>query len=233
MCGILGFSGEFELAALRAGLAATAHRGPDDSGVFSDAAAGVGLGHVRLSILDLSPLGHQPMLGANGAVALVFNGEIYNFRELRSELEAKGHSFRGHSDTEVLLHLYLAEGEAMLPRLNGIFAFALWDARTRTMLLARDALGVKPLYVADTPQGVAFGSEIKGLLPLLPEARELDAASLHRYLSFLWCPGDGTPLKTVRKLLPGAGDDGALGARGALLDVVPVAIVRGTACADG
>lgn len=203
MCGILGFSGEFDLTALSAGLRAIAHRGPDDAGVFVDAVSGVGLGHVRLAIQDLSPLGHQPMLGAEGAVVLVFNGEIYNFRELRTELVTKGHIFRGHSDTEVLLNLYMEEGEFMLPRLNGIFAFALWDARKQTLLLARDALGVKPLYVATTEQGVAFGSEIKGLLPLIPEARELDVASLHRYLSFLWCPGQGTPLKAVSKLLPG------------------------------
>lgn len=203
MCGFVGFLGDGDHTALRAGLAAISHRGPDDSGVFVDAAAGLGLGFARLSIQDLSPMGHQPMVGANGAVVLVFNGEIYNFRELRTELESKGYSFRGHSDTEVLLNLYLAEGEAMLPRLNGIFAFALWDARQQTMLLARDALGVKPLYVATLPQGVAFASEIKGLLPLLPEAGELDAKSLHRYLSFLWCPGDGTPLKAVRKLQPG------------------------------
>lgn len=203
MCGILGFSGAFEPAALSAGLRAIAHRGPDDAGVFMDAESGVGLGHVRLAIQDLSPLGHQPMLGADGAVVLVFNGEIYNFRELRAELEARGHSFHGHSDTEVLLNLYLAEGESMLPRLNGIFTFALWDARKQSLLLARDALGVKPLYVATMPDGVAFGSEIKGLLSLVPRARELDAAALHRYLSFLWCPGEGTPLKAVRKLLPG------------------------------
>lgn len=203
MCGILGFSGGFDGAALGIGLRAIAHRGPDDSGVFVDQGAGIGLGHVRLSIQDLSPMGHQPMLGVDGAVALVFNGEIYNFRELRAELEAKGHSFRGHSDTEVLLHLYIKEGEAMLPRLNGIFAFALWDARKQVLLLARDALGVKPLYVATTPQGVAFGSEIKGILPLLTGVPVLDMASLHRYMSFLWCPGEGTPFNAVRKLLPG------------------------------
>jgi asparagine synthase (glutamine-hydrolysing) len=203
MCGILGFSGVFEHAALTSGLNQISHRGPDDSGIFIDAVAGIGLGHVRLAIQDLSPLGHQPMLSEDGAVVLVFNGEIYNFRELRSDLEAKGYSFRGHSDTEVLLNLYLAEGEAMLPRLNGIFAFAVWDARVQTTLLVRDALGIKPLYVATTGQGVAFGSEIKGLLPLLPEACALDRVALHRYLSYLWCPGEGTPLKAVRKLLPG------------------------------
>jgi asparagine synthase (glutamine-hydrolysing) len=186
MCGILGFSGGFEQQALVTGLAAIAHRGPDDSGVFSDAAAGVALGFVRLAIQDLSPLGHQPMLGADGAVVLVFNGEIYNFRELRAELEATGCNFRGHSDTEVLLNLYLAEGEAMLNRLNGIFAFALWDARMQTLLLARDALGVKPLYVATTPQGVAFGSEIKGLLPLMPGAQDLDEVSPDHERSDLW-----------------------------------------------
>ena len=206
MCGILGFSGSFDPATLRAGLDRISHRGPDDSGIFVDRSMGLGLGHVRLSILDLSPLGHQPMASADGAVVLVFNGEIYNFLELRARLEVKGHRFLGHSDTEVLLRLYLDEGTAMLPRLNGIFAFALWDKREQSLLLARDALGVKPLYYAATQQGFAFASEIKGLLTLAPSvacARELDAMALHRYLSFLWCPGEGTPLKSVRKLLPG------------------------------
>jgi len=141
MCGIVGFSGAFRAAALHAGLEAIGHRGPDDSGTFLDSSRGVGLGHARLAILDLSPLGHQPMASADGSVVLVFNGEIYNFRELRSELTARGFAFRGHSDTEVLLSMYLAEGEAMLPRLNGIFAFALWDTRSQTLLLVRDGLG--------------------------------------------------------------------------------------------
>jgi asparagine synthase (glutamine-hydrolysing) len=203
MCGILGYSGSFDPSALSAGLRAIAHRGPDDSGEFVDGAARVGLGHARLSILDLSPLGHQPMVSADGAVVLVFNGEIYNFRELRMELEARGFVFRGHSDTEVLLNLYLTDGETMLSRLNGIFAFALWDGRSQSLLIARDALGVKPLYYAALGERFAFASEIKGLLPLVPDARELDAAALHRYLSFLWCPGEGTPLRAVHKLLPG------------------------------
>jgi asparagine synthase (glutamine-hydrolysing) len=203
MCGILGFFGKFELAAFQAGLSAIANRGPDDSGVFVDSAGAMALGHVRLAIQDLSPLGHQPMLGADGVVVLVFNGEIYNFRDLRADLERRGHSFRGHSDTEVLLNLYLADGQSFLSKLNGIFAIALWDTRTQVLLLARDPMGVKPLYVATTPDGVAFCSEIKGLMPLLSPAQELDPASLNRYLSFLWCPGAGTPLKSVRKLLPG------------------------------
>ncbi|MCX5652982.1 MAG: asparagine synthase (glutamine-hydrolyzing) [Planctomycetota bacterium] len=203
MCGIIGYSGRFEHGSLEGGIRAMSHRGPDDSGSYFNDGAGVGLGHARLSIIDLSPLGHQPMQALDGAVQLVFNGEIYNYRELRKELEAKGHTFRGHSDTEVILHLYLEEGEKMLSRLNGIFTVAFFDARTGTTLVARDALGVKPLYYTVQPQGIAFASEIKGLLRLVPGLRELDVAALHRYLSFLWCPGEGTPLKAVRKLLPG------------------------------
>ena len=203
MCGIIGISGRIDTEALKSGLSSLAHRGPDDSGIFIDEPAHIALGHRRLSILDISPLGHQPMVGADGSVVLIFNGEIYNFRELRAELEAKGFSFRGHSDTEVLLNLYLAEGEAMLSRLNGIFALAIWDKRKQSLLIARDALGVKPLYYAALNGCFAFASEIKALLHLVPQARELDVVSLHRYLSFLWCPGEGTPLKAVRKLLPG------------------------------
>jgi asparagine synthase (glutamine-hydrolysing) len=205
MCGIVGMSGEVDRVRLEEGLRAMAHRGPDDRGVFFDERARVGLGHRRLAIIDLSPAGHQPMWDAKEQAVIVFNGEIYNFRELRQELLARGYPFQSRSDTEVLLNLYLADGEEMLERLNGIFAFALWDTRHRSLLVARDALGVKPLYYAASPRGVAFASEIKGLLPLIQEARELDLQALHRYLSFLWCPGEGTPLKGVRKLLPGEG----------------------------
>ncbi len=203
MCGIAGFSGSFDPSCLRVMSESIAHRGPDDSGILSLPQDGVGLAHRRLSIIDLSPLGHQPMWDVRQQVAIVFNGEIYNYRELRDELLAQGYAFRGESDTEVLLQLYLAEGEAMLERLNGIFAFALWDKRDRSLLVARDALGVKPLYYAETQQGFAFASEIKALLPLVPGVRDLDYVSLHRYLSFLWCPGEGTPLRSVRKVLPG------------------------------
>lgn len=179
------------------------HRGPDASGVWFDNASCVGLGHTRLSIIDLTPTGAQPMCDQDDSAVLVFNGEIYNFRELRAELERQGHRFRGHSDSEVLLQLYVAEGESMLRRLNGIFALAIWDRRKRSLLIARDALGVKPLYFGQSDRGFAFASELKALLHLLPEARELDPASLHRYLSFLWCPGAGTPLRSVRKIAPG------------------------------
>ncbi len=203
MCGIVGFIGSFAAELLVEANRLQSHRGPDAEGVWQDVDAGIGLAHRRLSILDLSPAGSQPMVSEDGTVVLVFNGEIYNFRELRAELEASGHRFRGQSDTEVLLHLYIAHGEAMLPRLNGIFAFALWDKRNQSLFVARDALGVKPLYYAETSKGFAFASEIKSLLCLVPEVRELDIPSLHRYLSFLWCPGEGTPLHGVLKLLPG------------------------------
>ena len=203
MCGIAGFFGAFSSEQLVQASDRQSHRGPDADGMWLDSDNGVGLAHRRLSILDLSPLGAQPMVSEHADVVLVFNGEIYNFLELRAELEAKGYRFRGHSDTEVLLQLYLAQGEAMLGRLNGIFAFALWDKRSQSLLVARDALGVKPLYYAETAQGIAFASEIKALLCMVPQARELDVQALHRYLSFLWCPGEGTPLRAVRKLLPG------------------------------
>lgn len=221
MCGISGYlsspSASLAANALSSSKVALGHRGPDDSGLFEDRSHGVGLAHARLSILDLSPLGHQPMLSDDGRVVLVFNGEIYNFRELRVDLEAEGYDFRGHSDTEVLLNLYLAQRhsadgvQAMLRRLNGIFAFALWDAGRGALLLARDALGVKPLYYSTTRDRVAFASEIKALLPLLPNGGErvgnllgdLDAVAINRYLSFQWCPGEGTPTRSVHKLGPG------------------------------
>ncbi|MDB5526957.1 MAG: asnB1 [Devosia sp.] len=203
MCGIAAFSGRFDRTALEQATLAIAHRGPDASGTYLSADAQVGLGHTRLSIVDLSALGAQPMASDDGTVVLTYNGEIYNHYQLRADLEARGHRFHGHSDTETLLHLYLEFGEAMLPRLNGIFAFALWDARDNGLLVARDGLGVKPLYFATGARGVAVSSEIKALLQLVPEARELDIAALHRYLTFLWCPGDGTPLKGVKKLNPG------------------------------
>ena len=221
MCGIAGFSVrqgiELYSEALVRGVDSLNHRGPDDSGSYVDPTFGLGLGHTRLAILDLSPMGHQPMLSDDGRVALVFNGEIYNFLELRAGMESDGFVFSGHSDTEVLLKLYLAHRnstdslQAILQRLNGIFAFALWDSDRESLLLARDALGVKPLYYSTTSDGVVFASEIKALLPLLPDSGErvgnllgdLDAVAINRYLGFQWCPGEGTPIRSVRKLGPG------------------------------
>lgn len=203
MCGIIGYQGDIGREMLARGIDSIRHRGPDDSGLELDPVGRVALGHTRLSIIDLSPLGHQPMADPSDQVRLVFNGEIYNYRELRAELEAKGHSFKGHSDTEVLLHMYLEIGDAMLPRLNGIFGLAIWDARSRRLVVARDALGVKPIYFAETARGFSFCSELKGLLKLEPDLRRLDCRALDRYLTFLWCPGEGTPLEGVRKVLPG------------------------------
>lgn len=203
MCGIVGFQGLFDESSLEKSAALIAHRGPDDKGIWCSREFGVGLAHRRLSIIDLSPLAHQPMVGGDGSVVLVFNGEIYNFRDLRVDLEATGYRFRSQSDTEVLLALYLRDGFAMLPKLNGVFAFGLWDRRSQELFIARDALGVKPMYFAESPLGVAFASELKALLALSKDTGGIDTVSLHRYLSFLWCPGDGTPVKGIRKLGPG------------------------------
>lgn len=202
MCGILGVSGG-RLNLVKPACDLLLHRGPDDSGLFVDPDELVGLGHRRLSIIDLSPSGHQPMVSNDGLVALIFNGEIYNFQDLRADLIKRGVSFRGSSDTEVLLNLYLLDGEEMLKKLNGVFAFAIWDGRLKALMIARDALGVKPLYYSELNGIFAFSSELKALLHLMPDVVHLDVAALHRYLSFLWCPGEGTPLSGVRKMPPG------------------------------
>jgi len=215
MCGIVGFSLNvnnahfidrrkyFNEVFLNDAIIKLSHRGPDDGGLFLNEDRSVGLGHRRLSIMDLSPLGHQPMFSRDGDVSLIFNGEIYNFEELRSELLDKGYNFEGNSDTEVLLNLYLAEGKLMLSRLNGIFSFAIWDKRINKMFLARDSFGVKPLYYYCFDGVFIFASEVKAMIPLLPEPLSINEISLHRYLSFIWCPGPDYALKEVKKLLPG------------------------------
>ena len=143
---------------------ALAYRGPDDSGEWFDPASAVGLCHRRLSIIDVSPLGHQPMWDASGRLAIVFNGEIYNYPELRKQLLDQGYLFASQTDTEVLLNLYLRDGEAMLSRLNGMFAFAIWDRDRSSLFIARDALGVKPLYYTQTSRGFLFASALHALL---------------------------------------------------------------------
>lgn len=203
MCGIAGFSGRFDPELLQRMNSQMVHRGPDDGGVLHLAEQGVGLAHRRLSIIDLSPLGHQPMWDLSRQAAVVFNGEIYNYRELRQELEAKGYRFASHSDTEVLLNLYLAEGTAMLSRLNGIFAFALWDDARQELFIARDGFGVKPLYYAETPGGMLFASELKSLLQENSISRDIDAQAVSNYLTYLWCPHPRTMLRDVHKLAPG------------------------------
>ena len=202
MCGIIG-SYRIGIERLSYANKLQRHRGPDDSGIFFDHKIRVGLAHTRLSIIDLSKLGHQPMISDDSQVVLVFNGEIYNYKTLRRELEEKGFYFKSQTDTEVILKLYLAEGENMLSKLNGIFAISIWNKRKKEFFIARDGLGVKPLYYTFSNDQFAFASEIKTLLYLIPEAKKLDHLAISRYLTFLFCPGNETPLKSIKKLLPG------------------------------
>ena len=221
MCGIVGFQGDFSPELLRAMTAQVAHRGPDGEGQTIELCHGqppTGLGHRRLAIIDLSMAGAQPMVlrtagPTSGALTLVFNGEIYNFRELRDELVSLGHTFRSSSDSEVLLHLYERDGLNMVERLNGIFAFAIHDARERGrpdgmarggLFLARDPLGVKPLYYAETARGFLFASEMKAILADASVGRAIDPQAVHETLALLWTPAPRTILQAVRKLEPGS-----------------------------
>lgn len=203
MCGLAGYMGRFAPGLLEAMGAAIAHRGPDDSGSTVFAEDGVGLAHRRLSIIDLSPRGHQPMLDATRRAAIVYNGELYNYRNLRQELVSDGMTFQSDSDTEVVLNLYLRDGPEILRRLNGIFAFAIWDLERRHLFLARDGLGVKPLYYAETSKGLLFASELKALLHEDSVPRSVDPRAVHNHLSYLWCPSPRTMLDAVKKLEPG------------------------------
>jgi asparagine synthase (glutamine-hydrolysing) len=183
--------------------AAMFHRGPDDGGAWHDPARRVGLGLRRLSIIDLSPAGHQPMCNEDGTVWISYNGEVYNFQEHRRTLLARGHKFRGRSDTEVLIHLYEEKGPDLLSELNGMFALAIWDARRGHLLLARDHAGIKPLYYWHDGERLFFASEIRSLLQVPELPRELNRQAIPHYLTFLYVPGDRTMLKTVRKVEPG------------------------------
>jgi len=203
MCGIGGYFGRFERTLAVDMTQRLAHRGPDGSGHWYDDTAGVALGHRRLAIIDLSNAAAQPMSGVDGRYQVVFNGEIYNFREHARELCAAGYRFNRHSDTAVLAPLFDRFGPAMLDRLSGMFAFALWDSERRRLFLARDHYGIKPLYYAETPRGFVFASEIKALLDVPGLDRALDHEALASYLTYQWCPGRLTPLRGVRKLPPG------------------------------
>lgn len=203
MCGIAGFQGSFDPQQLTQMTDALAHRGPDDSGTAFLPDARTGLGHRRLSILDLSAAGHQPMWDCSKTAAIVFNGEIYNFRDLHYELRRAAYPFKGHSDTEVLIALYMSRGREMLPQLNGIFAFAVFDYADQSLFLACDRMGVKPLYYGETRHGFFFSSELKSLLASRCIEPDLDVATLYRTLGFLWSPGGTTPLKGIRRLGPG------------------------------
>jgi asparagine synthase (glutamine-hydrolysing) len=204
MCGIAGMvrcdpSQPADQALLQRMCARLRHRGPDDQGILLQGP--VGLGNRRLSVIDLAT-GHQPILNESGSIAVVLNGEIYNFRELRPTLEAKGHRFATHSDTEVLVHLYEEYGVDAVQRLRGMFALALWDGERQRLLLARDRVGKKPLFYAQLPDRVLFASEIKAILQDPEVPRAIDLQALDAYLAFQFIPHPLTIYQAIRKLPP-------------------------------
>lgn len=201
MCGIAGFQGHGSLDDARRMIARIAYRGPDlqQAVLIGD----TGLAHARLSIIDLSHGADQPMRDDSGALTIVFNGEIYNYKALREDLLRKGHLFTTHSDTEVLLHLYRDHGAAMLPMLNGMFAFAMHDARTGELFLARDRMGKKPLHYAANGGTFVFGSELKAVLAHPAVTDALDPVALHQYLTFEYVPTPRSIVQGVRKLEAG------------------------------
>ena len=202
MCGICGTVGRASEVELGLMADVMAHRGPDGRGVkVFDGALPAGLGHRRLAIIDPTPAGAQPM-GYRDRWWITYNGELYNFRELRRELEAAGERFATSCDTEVILRMFVVHGPAMLDRLNGIFALAIWDDRDKRLFLARDRLGVKPLYYASPDGGFAFASELKALLPLVRNPT-LDLTALADYLTLLWVPDPRTAFTEIKKLPPG------------------------------
>lgn len=179
------------------------HRGPDDAGLYLAGSGLVALGHRRLSIIDLSPKGRQPMWSEDNNVGLVFNGEIYNFKDLRTALERSGHRFQSETDSEVILHGYEEHGEDLFDRLDGMFAFGLWDAVAKELVLVRDRLGKKPLYVWRGRDSLVFASELKGVMAHPAVSRELDPSSVADYLTFGYVPSPSTMLKSIVKVMPG------------------------------
>ena len=217
MCGIAGILAFDDAFALEEATVARMtdtlrHRGPDDGGTCVRRDERVALGHRRLSIIDLSSAGHQPMANEDGTVWITYNGETYNHRELRADLESRGHRFRSATDTEAIVHLYEDEGAACVERLHGMFAFAIWDARRRELLLARDRVGVKPLYYALLPHGLLFGSEVKAILEHPAAPRDLDEEALASYLTFGFTPPPRTMFRGISKL--GAGEWMTVSAQG-------------------
>jgi asparagine synthase (glutamine-hydrolysing) len=201
MCGICGSydPAGVTVETLRPMMQAIAHRGPDDEGTFVNGR--IGLGNRRLSIIDLAG-GHQPISNEDGTVTVVLNGEIYNYRDLRREMEDKGHTLRTQSDTEVLVHLYEEMGESLVKRLRGMFAFALWDERQQKLLLGRDHLGQKPLFYAQDGTQFLFASEIKSILAASQRPRRLNFEAVHHYLSLRFVPPPQTMLQGIHKLPP-------------------------------
>ena len=200
ICGIFDSSGQAINSDILANMiSAMRHRGPDGEGQF--VAGEVGLGHRRLSIIDLGG-GGQPIGNEDGGIQVVFNGEIYNFVELRKELEKAGHRFKTNSDTEVIVHAYEQWGSACVKRFNGMFAFALWDSRKRELFLARDHLGIKPLYYVMVGTRLLFASEIKSLLQHPECPREVDEEALAELFTFRYVPSPKTLFKRIMKLPP-------------------------------
>jgi asparagine synthase (glutamine-hydrolysing) len=205
MCGICGkllFDHEARVSpALIKSMADTiSHRGPDDDGYF--VSGPVGLGFRRLSIIDLSG-GHQPLSNEDGSVHIIFNGEIYNYQELRQYLVGRGHIFRTQTDTETIVHLYEELGEACVEKLRGMFAFAIWDDRSKSLFLARDRVGIKPLYYSQTPNSVVFASEIKAILADPEMKADVCRPMIDRFLTFDYTPGEETLFENIYKLAPG------------------------------
>jgi asparagine synthase (glutamine-hydrolysing) len=207
MCGIAGILGSSDpelRTAVQRMISSIRYRGPDDSGVWIDERLGIGLGHARLSILDLSPEGHQPMVSASGRYVISYNGEVYNFADLRTEREHAGAKFRGHSDTEVMLAIFEEWGiEKAVQRFVGMFAFALWDRHTRTLTLGRDRLGEKPLYYGWQGETFLFGSELKALRAHPASRAEVDRNALALLLRHNYIPAPYSIYQGISKLLPG------------------------------
>ena len=206
MCGIVGISSSHRIVDRRwlaEGRDRLQHRGPDDAGEYWSEDGRAGLGHRRLSIVDLSPSGHQPMQSEDGRLVITFNGEIYNHRELRETLKGLGHSFRSSSDTEVVLAAYRQWGRAFLERLNGMFAMGILDVQARTMLIARDRAGEKPLFYRAIPGELRFASELKALLADPQIARQIDADAMDCYLTMGYVPGERCILTGMNKLEAG------------------------------
>jgi asparagine synthase (glutamine-hydrolysing) len=205
MCGIAGivtFARERSITPteIRLMCDAIVHRGPDDEGIYTDGS--VGLGARRLSVIDVAT-GHQPIQNEDGSIWVVLNGEIYNFHELRSDLEARGHRFRTRTDTEVIVHLYEEYGEACVAKLRGMFAFAVYDKRDNSVLLVRDRLGKKPLVYAVLDDGIYFGSEIKSIFAVKPALRECNLEGVFHYLHFGYIPDPLSAFQRIKKLPPG------------------------------
>ena len=203
MCGIVGKlslnTTPVEEPLIRRMCASMAHRGPDDEGVY--VSGPIGLGMRRLSIIDLAG-GHQPISNEDGTIWIVYNGETYNFQELRAELEGRGHRFTTNSDTEAIVHLYEEIGEACVTRLNGMFAFAIWDTRRQRLMLARDRLGQKPLHYAITNDSLLFASELRSILEEPTFERRVNLLALHQYLKLWYVPNPLTMFEGIKKLPP-------------------------------